>query len=436
MENNRKKKIIFGVLILIILILVGIYFLFLKKEAAQQDPNTEDSSGFDFPSFFPFNLIGDNNNGDNTSNNNTNNQTDPNQNNSGSQDLDKKPRFFQITKVPSISSPVYIKNNVLHARYIESTTGNIHEINFETRNITRLSNKTISGIVDASWNYNGKKLIGKQYTKDGLKNIGFDIIDSTASSTNGLSTFSALRIFVVDPATIQAVFEAKSDRFFSLTQTNTGTEIYLNNSGADKKRIADSPFTEWILTSPGKDTLLITSKASSATRSYMYKVNLNNGNLSKVVGTKKGLTTLSNPNGTKILYSEFDQEKLSLHLLNTTTGSTTDQYITTLPDKCVWLNNNDYYCAVPEQLPKVRYPDDWYKGKISFVDSIYFVETTSGLTTQIFEPLAENAVSIDGIDLRISDDNKILIIKNKKDLSLWALDLSISPFENEAEEGE
>lgn len=413
MENKQKK--IYASIILIIILIVSalIYYFYFYKDSALEPPLTDSIRPF------PINKPGEK-------------PTSPLPTPGEDGQPIQKDKLFQITKVPSISSPVFLKNKDNYIRYIESTTGNIYDVNLTTRQLIRISNKTIPGIVSASWSYNGKKLIGKIYTKTGLENIGFDIIDSSISTTTATSTavqpFSALRKFDLDSSLMEVAFQPGSMSYFSLSRTSTGVDgnIVTTNSN-EGKSVFSSPLTEWLIDFSNQNAINLTSKVSSGTRGYMYRINPENGSFIKMIGTKKGLTTLSNPNGSKIFYSESLGDTTSLSLLNILTGSTTLQRINTLPEKCVWLDNNDAYCSVPIQMPKAKYPDDWYKGKILFTDMIYFVQTSINYRTTVAEPLLEKNAQVDGIELKISADNKILVFKNKQDLSLWALDLTVLP---------
>jgi hypothetical protein len=60
---------------------------------------------------------------------------------------------------------------------------------------------------------------------------------------------------------------------------------------------------------------------------------------------------------------------------------------------------------------------------VSFSDTFWKIDTDSLDDTLLFNPENEAGAAIDTESLTLSKDEKTLYVINKKDLSLWAIDL-------------
>jgi hypothetical protein len=75
-------------------------------------------------------------------------------------------------------------------------------------------------------------------------------------------------------------------------------------------------------------------------------------------------------------------------------------------------------------LRRATYPDDWYKGTVSFVDKIWQVSATTGEVHLISSIVDTSDRIIDAFNLGLDEKDRFLIFMNKNDLSLWSLDLT------------
>jgi hypothetical protein len=96
----------------------------------------------------------------------------------------------------------------------------------------------------------------------------------------------------------------------------------------------------------------------------------------------------------------------------------TEFSLKTLPEKCIWseVDVNKIYCAVPKNLPTANYPDDWYKGLVSFDDNLWQIDTLTGETTLLL-----NQFGFDIINIFKTKNEDFLFFQNKKDGTLWSL---------------
>ncbi len=168
--------------------------------------------------------------------------------------------------------------------------------------------------------------------------------------------------------------------------------------------------------------ITLTTKPASIVPGYMYVINPAKKDFNRVLSNINGLTTLTSPNGKLVLYGD---NNMSLSIYNITTKNSSTLGVRTLPEKCVWGKASDtIYCAVPKFTPSGAYPDDWYKGEISFSDDIWKINTTNGNTDLISDPISVvGGEDVDGIKLALDKDENYLFFINKKDSFLWELQL-------------
>jgi len=140
-----------------------------------------------------------------------------------------------------------------------------------------------------------------------------------------------------------------------------------------------------------------------------------------------GLSILPNPTAQLILYSDLSSSgNLVTSLYNTKTTSSQDLPFVTLADKCVWskLNPVNLFCAVPTSAPNGGYPDAWYKGTASTIDKMIEVDTDTGSVHNVSNLSQDAKTSIDAEWLALDPSERFLYFVNKKDLSLWSVDLN------------
>ncbi len=139
------------------------------------------------------------------------------------------------------------------------------------------------------------------------------------------------------------------------------------------------------------------------------------------LGDINGLTTLGSPDGKAILYGDSN---LSLFIYHLDPRETESVGVRTLPEKCVWAGESIIYCAVPTLIAPAQYPDAWYQGEISFSDQIWGINTESGETSLISDPISvPGGESLDAWKLKVDESGRYLFFLNKKDSSFWELEL-------------
>ncbi|MFH0803662.1 MAG: hypothetical protein V1877_00905 [Candidatus Tagabacteria bacterium] len=318
------------------------------------------------------------------------------------------------------------KTKIGVARYLEKATGHIYDIDLPAGEAGPqggiseiISNTTIPNIFEAYWSPDGKQVLTR-YTENNETGIedpvrNFSLISIATTSSAGIFLLSTIRAVASSP---------KENKIFYLMPWE---ESYLGITASfeDKKQkqVLTTSFGEWAVTWPSERVITLLSKPSATINGYLYKLDPITGSFEKILADIPGLTGLMSPGGESVFYSQGGYSGIETGLYDVAKKTSIPFFgLITLPEKCVWskLNKGIIYCAVPSILPSGRYPDDWYMGLISFADRIWKIDTIKG-TTEIIS--TESGSEFDFINLFLSKNENYLFFQNKKDGTLWSLQL-------------
>lgn len=440
---SKRTSLIIIILVVSLFVggLIGFYFYTKNKNPGSTILGGQSGRG-NFGGYDPNNQNGNNNNGTST-------PIIP----SGTITEVKIPKLRLISDVPTagadfITSPIYeeIKKNIEPAdssststkkvaqkqpkiignqvfiRYIERGTGHIFETATSTLEKTRISNTTIPKIYEAYFTDKGDNLILR-----GL--IGSSDIISTqyASLILASTTEEKTRELDIKDLPIQmsqiAISPSKTQLFSIMESGIRG--LLSKIDGGSTVGIFDTPYREWIPSWPEEKNLTLTTKASGFAPGFAYILNTQNKQITRILGNIYGLTTLTSPDLSKVIYSASGRGSFALNYLNRKDDTVTTLSITTLPEKCIWskLEKSVLFCAVPENIAFSTYPDVWYQGLINFSDSVWKIDVDTGEARLVMDIQNESGEVIDATNLYLSPGEDYLLFTNKTDLTLWGLQL-------------
>lgn len=219
------------------------------------------------------------------------------------------------------------------------------------------------------------------------------------------------------------VYLSVPQKIFYLLEDNGGSVGFLADpDGSQRQQVFESPAKEWRLQPVAGQEVLLTTKASVSASglSYLWQ---NGGRLEKILGGIYGFSTLLSPDKDRMIYSEFDENsnfKLKIFDLENRQSEDLNLFSETFAEKCVWSNKlpSIFYCAMPESLPEVVYPDIWYQGLINLNDSLWEINADSKDSF----PLT-NLNGIDATNLFLSGNEDLIFFTNKNDYSLWVYEI-------------
>ncbi len=325
-------------------------------------------------------------------------------------------QLIQITNIPTIGATFHEQTNKV--RYFERSTGHLYELTTQGREKKQLTITTIPKIFEALWSKDSTSVI--------LRYVGLEI--------NDIQTFLVTQTPTTtpqEPEEIEGVFlplnvlsvanSQAADEIFYLTDTtdqSKGIVATINNK--NQEEVFNSSFKDFLASWPQKNTITLQTKSSAFKDGYLYKLNPNTESFTKILGGIKGLTTLYFPIEDKVLYSQSIGRTFTTKLYDTEKGTHSSFTYTTLPEKCIFgkKNTDILYCAIPKRIPSAYYPDDWYKGKISFDDVLWQLDLKNGATKIILDK-----EGFDITNLFTNTEENYLFFQNKKDSTLWSLRL-------------
>lgn len=398
--SQKRKIILISVFIFVIAVLLGVYFYTKNKNAT--DPNASFIEKYN-----PF--------GKSDKVVNEGGETDPKTDPSTiTSPIVENSRFNKITDF-AVAGATFFEDTreeklVSSLKYVERATGHVYQMYLDTKVVGKISNSTIPGVYEAIFDGSAKSVIYRYASSDN------NSITSFLATLGGKSSFLNSNILGISTS-------PDKSKFFSIVKNVNGvTGVIKSFSETKTNQVFTSPFSEWIPEWVTEQSVYLTTKPSYFVEGSVFSLNITNGTLSKLIGGIPGLTTLSNKSGSSILYGASLESGPRLNVFNIKDHMSTDLDKYGLPEKCVWSGDNIHiYCAVPNTIVGVQYPDSWYQGLVSFDDFFVKINTVTKESSTLAN--SKNEVPLDGTNLFLNKDESILFFINKKDSTLWSLDL-------------
>ena len=304
--------------------------------------------------------------------------------------------------------------------FISKSKGNLYQITSDGNK--RLTNTTILGIKEAIVGKvkNNKYLILRNIENNQVIN-SFGLIP-IPTSTNMYGE-NEINLQTIDSSAYDFSPNPTQDAIFYLTIQGGLAVGYTNTFDFKSPKIVlDTPFSEWVTSWPEKDTIAMQTKPSANVPGYLYFFSLKNSTNKKILGNVNGLTTLISPGAKKILYSKTSAGRLELYLYDVAKDTAEKLGISTLPEKCAWINQDYAYCAVPRTISIGAYPDIWYQGQIGFTDDLWLINTKDRSARMVM-PIKGD---YDLINLTTTTNGNTVYAINKKDNSFQPFNLPIA----------
>jgi hypothetical protein len=338
------------------------------------------------------------------------------------------PALRQISHVPTSGAIAFMDpaaTGTIKIRYIERATGHIFETTTAQNAVRRISNTTIPAIQEAMWLKDGNSLI-LRYLEDDMRTIrGFYGKISLPEEGGSEEVGSLEGVFIPENILAFDISPDSENMFYLVRDSGKTLGIISRPDGTDKTQIFESPLREWLVEWAEKSTITLTTKASASVPGYSYFLDSATGNFSKILGNKPGLTTLTNPDASKILYGENIHGKIALQVYDVSKHTSQSLPIATLPEKCAWKDTVLIFCGVPaNNTLSGEYPDIWYQGLVSFSDDIWRINLDTEEVDLVTSLKDLSGVDIDSTEPFLDPSGTFLFFINKNDLTLWVLRLA------------
>ena len=425
--SKKQLYIIVGIFAIITIGFFVASFILTRKSNTPGETNSNP-----FANFSPFGNSDNTNtttsNGNGSTSLNTDNQNGTgNINYTGNKNL---PLLRQVTKNAVAGLYATQKVGKAYVNYIEKETGNVFESKLETMQINRISNSMMPRITEAYFANQGNSVVVR-YLKtkgDTISSFILDIPKITSLSTSTSASVPNGRFLSVGIMDMKISTDEKSVFYLTRSAIFDDRSSFGSIFDFEKNTVSEvfqSPFSEWLPVSYNSKIVLLQTKASQNVPGFLYSFDVKTGILKKIIGDIKGLTTLPSPDGQHILYSESTKGGLTLRVYHIADNTTTNLILKTLPEKCLWKNDNvTIYCATPKNIASTAYPDTWYQGAVSFSDNLWQADTKTGKAVVVLVPTSFTTEQLDMTSLALSPLQDFIYFINKKDSSLWAFEVS------------
>ncbi len=331
------------------------------------------------------------------------------------------PVFRKISAAPVAGASLFTRDGKTVIRFIESETGHVYETSSDSLTQTRISNTTIPRIQEAVWFSSGEELIIRYLDEDAERVINFAARINSSQEEGGALAGTFLSSNIVSLA-----ISPDGKTLFSVKKDNGGAAGLVSNpDGSREREVWRSPISQWHASWPNASTVSLLSKPASSVFGYLYFLQTASGSFTKVVGDIPGLTASVSPDLSFVLLGASTGNGIELSALERKSGEITRFTPPTLPEKCAWsrAQKTVVICGVPHTIPAAPYPDRWYQGFVSFSDAIWKFDIAAGTANLLFTPRESEGEAVDIISPLLSEDGTYFLFRNKKDSSLWGLQL-------------
>lgn len=340
-----------------------------------------------------------------------------------------QPNKTKMAKKPVVPAEPHTVN----ARYIERGLGHIYETPLATLVETRIVNETRPRIAEAFFGGNGKtvavRYLEEEFEEEVIKTRILNLFSGSATTSSFIKTEE---VFLPDRIPFLAAAEDTTGKFFYLTRGLTTSSGFLTTSKGEDTAVFDSSFTEWLPQFPNQNLVALASRPSSAVSGALFFLDTKTRALSRILDGLPGLTAKVSHDGKRVLYSTTREGKPELFVYDVEKKESTDLFVQTLPEKCAWSMKDlaVVYCAIPDSMDQATYPDQWYRGTISFSDSMWRINTGEpGFTDdqKIFTPSEYRAGPLDIINPVLPSDDSYILFMNKLSSTPWVYRLAELP---------
>jgi len=329
-----------------------------------------------------------------------------------SSDTSIQGRLLAISEEPILSPSTDGKK----VKYYSVNNGNLFESNLDGSELIRTSSIVLNNLIKAIWSPQKDKVI-TIFNENGLANKYFYDYNTNISTQLSMD----MRWITWSPNQDKIAYQ------YYNSQTGDNNISISNPDGSDWSIVFQTRMKDLIVEWPDQSKLSIRTKPSGLTQGVVYVIDLTTNDFQKIINETYGLTALWSPLGNKILYSETNNEgkDLKLKIMDLEKQTISELNIITLAEKCVWSQDNrTIFCAVPKIIPSASIlPDDYYKRKISFDDSLWRINIETEEMTKIFETQGLGTKFYNAKELLLAPLENYLLFVNQKDGLLYSLKL-------------
>lgn len=322
---------------------------------------------------------------------------------------EKVPLRQLTTKRVAGYSEIALASSSPQIYFSEAGTGHIYSLNLQNGVEAKISNITVAGAREA------------HIAKDG----------SFAAIRAGEGVSMPLTIVIFEDGTTKSITIEDEVVDFTITESNQLLySIQSANGIVGRTYDIESQTAKTLFTVPFRQATILWGNHSEASHyvlpktarsleGYLYE--LNDGSILRAPASGYGLSALVNES--YMLIARGDNDTYQSFVQNIGSGAPIQLGSIFFPEKCTISSQNIAYCGRDLAIQNGAFPDNWYRGEVSYVDKIWSIDLTTLEERQLLDTLSVAGRELDIIDPSLSNDEFSLYFKNKNDHTLWVYDI-------------
>lgn len=319
-------------------------------------------------------------------------------------------KLKQLTTRP-VAGAVFIASGI---RYVEQGTGHIYDIDLQSGKETLKSGTTITQATEALFSKDASYVAITSYISTGKKTI-------IGTIQQGQNNSGSIEGVALPLNATEVAFGSATGTINYILKNTLGSSGYAYDI---KKEVSTQLFTI-----PLRDIhvlwgnpLYVYTTPTAQQKGSVYTVSKNN--LVYVTEGGAGLVVFRYDDG--IVTTTLTKENKSFFAISNT-SKITEQALPFIPEKCVQnpARQHHAYCTTPTESNKGAFPDDWYKGVISYSDVLWNMDITTGIASPLSEFLTESGREIDASSIGTNETGTYIWFINKNDNTLWMFDTTL-----------
>ncbi len=319
-------------------------------------------------------------------------------------------KLKQLTTRP-VAGAVFIASGI---RYVEQGTGHIYDIDFQSGKETLKSGTTITQATEALFSKDASYVAITSYTPTGKKTV-------VGTIQQGQNNSESIEGVALPLDATEVAFGSATGTINYILKNTLGSSGY---SYDIKKGVSTELFTITLrdIHVLWGNPLYVYTIPTAQQKGTVYKVSKNN--LVYVTEGGMGLVAFRYDDG--IVTTTLTKENKSFFAISNT-SKITGQALPFIPEKCVQNPAKEHhaYCTTPTESNRGAFPDDWYKGVISYSDVLWNMDITTGIASPLSEFLTESGREIDVSKIGTNETGSYIWFINKNDNTLWMFDTTL-----------
>lgn len=329
----------------------------------------------------------------------------PDRENSGQTLTGSEEKLVKITDFAVVSPSLNKKEDQI--LFYKKDGGDLISYDIAGKKQEKISNITILGLSEVYWSP----------TRDRAAVFYLDQENRKGFIQSGTSSVSIL------PPNIKSFSWSPDGKYVAfLTAGPFGLDVVVADAlGKNPKTIFSTPVVDFQVKWVSADKIILQSPTSGIVEGSVFSISRTGGSFKKIIGPLFGLDTNWSPAGLYSLINRSEEGgKQTSSFVSDSDGK--EIFKTNFPiisNKCFWINTTKAYCAVPRNITRENiFPDEYFTGELNTADQVVLIDI---LLKNIYGVYSE--ASLDMMDLQITKDEKNLFFVNRKDGTLWQLQL-------------